>query len=183
MLNTVLLRDPCLWLKMHHHLSALPQLFPPVHITTACPDLILTIITVPCQCQYFTSDQMILITHMKFVTTYSVIIVSGKLLGTSQLLWEITTRDIVMTVLIKMWMSTIVQVRISMNNLLHQKSYYIALVCTVYIGYFEVSKDKAPKGKHLIKREKSNGKSVIKCYIPCIYCITPFCWPKCYSFK
>ena len=45
-------------------------------------------------------------------------------------------------------MSTIVQVRIAL------RSHYIALVCTVYVGYSAVSKDKAPEGKRLIKREK-----------------------------
>jgi len=53
---------------------------------------------------------MILIIYMKFVTIYSVIIMCGKLLGTSQLLWEITTQGIVKTVLIKLWMTTIVQI-------------------------------------------------------------------------
>jgi len=82
-----------------------------VHITTVYPDLILVIITVPCQCQYCTSDQMILITYMKFVATYSVIIECGKLLGISQLLWEVITQNtIVLIALIKLWMSIIAQV-------------------------------------------------------------------------
>jgi len=72
------------------------------YITTVCPDLIV-IITAPCQCQYCISDQIILLVpQMKFVITYGVIIVRGKFLGHSRLLYVATQAMIVLTVLIKL---------------------------------------------------------------------------------